>query len=145
METKKRHFNWQNVFVLVLVLGTVGALVGPRIGQARQESKVSNLVDSLQMVRCRIEWYKFEHDGLLPGQKVAGGEISSAGFVADITSKSANECCPYIEEIPVNPFNDRNSVRVDRLGKGTTGGAGWFFDAETGVFCADDHDLHASY
>ncbi|MHC4568875.1 MAG: hypothetical protein ACYTE3_24315, partial [Planctomycetota bacterium] len=44
---------------------------------------------------------------------------------------------PYVERIPFNPCNGLNTVRFDSKPAGMNR-AGWRFDAETGLFQADD-------
>ena len=44
---------------------------------------------------------------------------------------------PYINKIPVNPFNNLKTVRFDGE-KAGSGEAGWRFDTKTGAFQADN-------
>lgn len=122
--------------VIAVVLGLVSITVVPKIGEARTETKISSLIDGLEMMRAQLDLYRVRHQGLLPPTDLL------EKFGAAITTKTA--CYePYIKKIPVNPFNDDATVRFDGMAAGL-GTAGWRFDTKTGAFQADDCPDHAA-
>ena len=102
------------------------------------------MVSSLGTVRQQLELYKVQHEGLLPGQKVASGQISQADFKEALT-KTDGVYGPYLKKIPRNPFNGLDSVRIGTVQLGSATGAGWYFNSSTGGFRADDLGYHRAY
>jgi len=152
METEKRGFTVMEVFMVVVILCIVAAVAVPRISQASAENRVSNLVGRLQLVRSQIELYKSQHGDLLPGQKVIGGDIRQADFIAVMTTRNTVDGYgPYLKKMPENPFvageaadditcvNDVNSVPTG------TEGTGWWLNAATGEFRPCDNKFHTAY
>jgi hypothetical protein len=50
---------------------------------------------------------------------------------------------PYVKKIPVNPFNNLNTVRFDGEPAGSNK-AGWRLDTRTGLFQADNDAGYAA-
>lgn len=144
------------ILIVVVILGILAAIVIPQFTSASTEAKESALVSDLQSVRSQIELYKIHHNDNLPG--VANGSHvdnggGGLGFIIAMTSKtnqdgvvgtsSTHRYGPYMQRIPVNPFNDSNDVDVG----GTLGddSAGWYFTTtgpDAGLFQADDDDVN---
>ena len=109
------------------------------------------MVDGLQRVRCQIELYRIEHDGLLPGQTVPGAEVTCESFVNALTEPGSVRAEPYLREIPANPFVDDDTaddiVVVNAAGAEPCGGesTGWWFNAANGDFRANDCGFHSGY
>jgi prepilin-type N-terminal cleavage/methylation domain-containing protein len=132
--------------LIVVVLLSVLAVVVPHISGAGEETESSAMVADLLRVRSQIELYKFHHSGRLPASE---GE-TPAYFLRRMTIKTdangnpGGEFGPYLQGLPVNPFNDSAAVRID----GAPAGAntdGWRFDTMTGAFQADDSLDHAMF
>ena len=66
------------------------------------------------------------------------GYTDVAGKVA--AGPGAGVYGPYVQQIPTNPWNDKDSVRVGVVATPPVGADtdGWQFDSTTGVFHADD-------
>jgi type II secretory pathway pseudopilin PulG len=135
-------------FVVVIVLTSVAAVVTPRLSVATDDARLTKMVSSLQKVRTQIQLYKIQHDGLLPGQKQLGENIRETDFVNALTGPSSESGRPYLDNIPVNPFNGLYTVTCvsskDLFPDGTEG-TGWWFNAATGKFHACDSAFHAKY
>ena len=148
----KSGFTLVEILIVVVILGILAAIVIPQFTSASTEAKESALVSNLQSMRSQIELYKIHHNDELPGDSAN----SSVGvdFVTAMTSKTnqdgvvgttaAHRFGPYMRQIPINPFNDLNTVEVD----GTAGDSshGWNFVTAAGVTCglfqADDDKLN---
>ena len=109
------------------------------------------MVDNLQMMRCQIELYRLEHDGLLPGQTTMGADVTCESFVNALTEPDSNRAEPYLREIPANPFVDDdaadditivNCMDIESCGGGRTG---WWFNAASGEFRANNSRFHSGY
>ncbi len=133
-----------------LILLSVATAVTPRVSQAQEEKRVSQLADRLQRVRACIAVYQAEHDGQMPGL-TADGQVSAEAFVADLTSRDQQGRGPYLKEIPLNPFADSdtaNEVTVVSDPDARPDGrecTGWWFNAATGHFTACDSTFHAAF
>ena len=151
METGKHGFTLMEVFIVALVLCVITAIAIPRVSHARSEARLSDMVGKLQNVRSQLSLYKVQHDGLLPGQKRAGGDVGQAGFVHDLTTASDDGLGPYLNAMPKNFFvetdaadditcvNDSNAVPTGNEG------TGWWLNAATGEFRACDNEFHSKY
>ena len=138
-------FTLVEILVVVVLLGILGAIVVPQFTGAGNETRTSALLTDLRRVRNQIELYKFQHNDQLPA---ATGETAD-DFVRRITTRTdvdgnaGNDFGPYLQIMPVNPFNDRSTVRIDGAVAGSNTD-GWRFDTMTGAFQADDIAAHAA-
>jgi len=147
----KSGFTLVEILIMAVVLGILAAIVIPQFSRAGTKAKESSLMSNLQAVRSQIELYKIQHNDNLPGTQ------GTVDFVAAMTSKTnrdgevgttaAHKFGPYMQSIPVNPFNDLNTVELN----GTAGDdtAGWNFvttgvdaDADACLFQADDSKVN---
>ena len=133
-------------FVAVVFLLSILAVVVPHISRASVETTTSALASDLLEVRSKIELYKLHHNGRLPAAK---GE-TAVDFLRKMTTQTdakgdpGTDFGPYLEIIPVNPYNNSAEVRIDGAVAGTDI-AGWRFDTMTGAFQADDSPDHAMF
>ena len=130
--------------IVFLVIAIIAAITAPKFSEAKNGSDLTRLVRGLETVRQQIELYKVHHDGLLPGQKYQGQDVSEEDFVKALI-ESDGVYGPYLKKMPKNPFNGLRSVRIGTLTLGSASGAGWFLNCETGDFRADDLEFHRAY
>jgi type II secretory pathway pseudopilin PulG len=135
MMKEQSRLSYVEMIIVAVVLGVIGMRVVPQFVEASPESQISDLIDGLQKMRAQLDLYRAQHAGSLPDVD------SFAGFEAAMTKKT-DRYGPYVRKIPINPFNDLNTVRFNGEPAGA-GTAGWRLDTETGVFLADDSDAHA--
>ena len=113
----KRGFTLVEILIVVVILGIIATIVVPSFSDSGTEVKTSALATDLRKVRTQIELYKFHHKDMLP---TASGE-TSAGFEqrlisqTDIDGNAGTDYGPYMQRIPINPFNNLNIVRIDGL------------------------------
>jgi hypothetical protein len=81
-------------------------------------------------MRTALDLYRDYHKGELPPCE------RFEKFEAAMTAE-AGRCEPYLDEIPVNPFNGLSTVRFDGEPAGS-GRAGWRLDTKTSRFQADN-------
>jgi competence protein ComGC len=134
-------------FLVLVVLLSILAVVVPSVSGAGEETRSSALVNSLLIsMRSKIELYKLHHNGQLPA---ARGE-NFANFLHRMAKKTNSdgdpgvEFGPYLQSLPVNPFNDSVTVRIDGAAAGANMAA-WRFDTMTGAFQADDSPDHSMF
>ncbi len=154
---KRNGFTLVEILIVVVILGILAAIVIPQFSDASEEAKLSSLVSDLQSIRSQIQLYKVQHshgDGLnIPGS-VTGVDFEAAMTtytIADGTSATTQApdpnggvYGPYLQKIPINPFNDSAVVAEDgTIGNGGTA-SGWEFNKATGAFNADDNAAHGA-
>jgi len=123
-----RAFTLVELLVVVIIIGILAAVAIPQFGDASTDAKVAALDQNLATVRSAIELYKYQHDGVYPGNSAthrdtgAGSAAPHANpgvaFYSQMTlySNAAGDTCteksssfpygPYIRRmIPDNPFN----------------------------------------
>jgi len=152
MENERRGFTVMEIFMVIVILCIVAAVAVPRVSQANAENRTSDMVGKLHLVRSQIQLYKSQHAGLLPGQKVSGGDITQADFIEAMTTRSAVDGYgPYLDQMPENPFVDGDTaddvICVSDANLLPTGaeGTGWWLNAATGRFLACDSKFHTAY
>jgi general secretion pathway protein G len=151
MKTEK-GFTLVETLIVVVILGILAAIVIPNFTSASTEAKESALACDLQTIRSLIELYKIHHNDNLPGTQ-AGVDFRMA-----MTRKTNQEGVvdtsggtdptfrfgPYMINVPINPFNDLDTVEID----GTPGdnSHGWNFvtvpGVNQGLFQPDDDKVN---
>jgi type II secretory pathway pseudopilin PulG len=121
---------------IAVVLSVAAMSVVPKFTEATQESRTSELIDGLHQMRSQLDLYRVQHESCLPPV------VSFESFKTALTKK-VGQYGPYVEKIPVNPFNNLNTVRFDGEPAGADK-AGWRFDTKTGLFQTDDSIAHAA-
>lgn len=152
---KAKAFTLVEILTVVLLLGILAAIVIPAIAGSTTSAKESALATDLQLLRRFILVYKSQHLEIGPGYP--NGDISAApteqAFIeqATLSSNANGETAPigtpgfnrgpYIQKMPVNPFNGKSSVQM--LGDGEAFPAdaddshGWIYKAATSEMRAD--------
>jgi general secretion pathway protein G len=132
-------FTLVEVLVVVVVLGVLAAIVVPQFSSAAIEAQSSSLRRDLQVVRKQVELYRHHHNDDMPAR---AGETND-DFARRLTNPTdANgapgpDHGPYLQRIPMNPFNKLDTVRIGGAEAGI-GSHGWRFDPVTGEFQSDD-------
>jgi len=141
----KSGFTLVEILVVVVLLGILAAIVIPQFTGAGNESRTSTLRTDLRRIRSQIEYYKIQHNDQLPAAtgEIADDFLRRMTTETDVDGNVGNDFGPYLQTIPVNPFNDRSTVRIDGAAAGSNAD-GWRFDTTTGAFQADDTAAHAA-
>ena len=130
-------FSLIQIIVVMVVLALVGTTMAPRFSSAASDARIASLCESLQNVRRHIEVYRRQHEDRLPASVGESGE----DFVRRLTEPDENPVSQDAErvlsQLPVNPYNRLDTIRVGGPVAGT-GTHGWRFDPATGDFQADD-------
>ena len=140
-----------DVVIAIGLIALIAACAGPRLTRASAEKRLPAMIDDLQRMRCQIELYRIEHDGLLPGQTMLGDDVTCESFVNALTEPDNVRAKPYLMEIPANPFVDDDTADDITIANCMTakpcGGesTGWWFNVATGEFRANDCGFHSVY
>lgn len=132
---ERTRLSYVEVVVIAVALGVVAMTVGPKFTKAGPESKISDLIDGLEKMRVQLDLYRAQHNESFP-------PCDSFESFETAMTKKVDKYGPYVKRIPVNPFNNLNTVRFDGEPAGA-GKAGWRFDTETGLFQADNSPVYA--
>ena len=144
----KSGFTLVEILIVVVILGILAAIVIPQFTDASTEAKTSSLCSDLQTVRSQLELYKIQHNDAIPVPEAGGASWNRMTQYTDIdgniqaTKDLTFKYGPYLQKVPVNQFNDDDTIDVDTGTPGNDGG-GWDFDTTTGEFYADDSAEHA--
>jgi len=127
---------YTEMICIAVVLSVAAMSVVPKFTEATQESRTCELIDGLHQMRSQLDLYCVQHESCLP-------PVDSFESFKTALTKKVGQYGPYVEEIPVNPFNNLNTVRFDGEPAGADK-AGWRIDTKTGLFQTDDSTAHAA-
>jgi len=146
---RAKGFTLVEILIVVVILGILAAIVIPQFTDASTQARESSMCSDLQMMRSQIELYKVQHRDTL------GGITDGATFIARMTTWTDIDGTilaaatpgvsfgPYMQKVPVNPFNNalaadnvNGSVAID----GTAGddGGSWELNVTNATIQADD-------
>ncbi len=127
---KARAFTLVEVLIVVVLLGILATTVISMASDSAISAKESALATDLQLLRRFILIYKCQHLEVSPGYP--NGQTSAApteqAFIdqATLSSNSSGQTAaigtagfergPYMQKMPINPLNGKNSVQI--LGDG---------------------------
>lgn len=126
----KFDISYLKVAVLMAALIIFARTIGPQSTEAKIQSDTSQLIDILVMMRSTIGLYKAMNGGQAPA-------VDSAKEFEQIFIEHSRNFGHYFHGIPVNPFNGKNTVRLDGPAAGANK-AGWRLDSQTWYFQADN-------
>ena len=139
----KKGFTFIEILIVVIILGVLAAIVIPQFTDASAQSKQSAVQTDLQTVRSQIQLYKIQHNDQLPCWGTATFEQCMAGKT-DVSGAVGTNYGPYMQKMPVNVFNNLDTVTAGTANPGS-GGSGWYYNISTGTFNANDSNEHAAW
>jgi type II secretory pathway pseudopilin PulG len=132
-------FSLMDITVVVVVLGVVGTIVGPRMSRASSPSPFAGeqaLVGHLRMMRGAIASYAADHGGRFPSggaEQVVAQLTQCTDVLGRVSAKKRGpfELGPYLGEVPAVPVGGRRGTATVGL-VAAPGEAGWVYDPSSG-------------
>ena len=124
----KKGFTLVEILIVVVILGILAAIVIPQFTDASTQSKVSSSQTTLMSLRSQIELYKIQHNDIAPAIATFEAQMttySDATGATSATKDAAHPFGPYIQMIPINPWNSQ--VGVEAAESATSG---WIYDPD---------------
>ena len=150
---KYTAFTLVEILIVVIILGILAAIVIPQFSSAAARGRASMLADDLRLLRTQIAIFKSQHQDVPPGypNMNTGNAASEAVFLDHITQATSaagavaapgtpgHPFGPYMREMPVNPINQKSSIRVVPDGGSLVpaDSDGWIYQPSTMTFKAD--------
>ncbi|MCK6454918.1 MAG: prepilin-type N-terminal cleavage/methylation domain-containing protein [Phycisphaerae bacterium] len=131
---KRSAFTLVELLIVVIILGILAAIVVPQFSDATSDTQVSSLRTNLATIRGQLELYRLQHNNTYPAVNTFSDQMTKKTDVDGTVNQANGKYGPYLQTVPVNPFN--NSSVVTNNAAETT--KGWYFDATSGVFKAND-------
>lgn len=128
-KNQRQGFSLIELVVVVLVMGIIAAVAGPRMFDTANDARESGTRSSLTVVRNAIELYRSQ-TGSFPGD---------GGTEADLKADLQNYIRGPFPEAQVGA-NAGDTVRVETSGSALTvsGTQSWAYDNSTGEFIVND-------
>jgi general secretion pathway protein G len=153
---RARAFTLVEILIVVVLLAILAAIVVPSLSKGTTMARESALASDLGLLRRFILLYESQHLEVAPGYP--NGDTAAAPTdqafrgQATLASNAKGQAAavgtpgfkygPYLSKIPVNPFNNLDTVAM--LGNGQAfpaqpdGAHGWMCKPETGEVRADN-------
>jgi general secretion pathway protein G len=132
---RRSAFTLVELLIVVIILGILAAVVIPQFSDASTDARSSSLTTNLQTIRGQVELYKLQHSGVYPAQATFVDQMTKTTDAAGSTTATTRPFGPYLQRVPNNPFSNANDVSNTVSSDGTKG---WYYDATTGTFKAND-------
>lgn len=142
---RPRAFTLIEVLIVVVIMAVLAATIIPQFSSSTKDAKESSLKFNLHTMRSQIELYKVHHLGKYPEFANFEQQMTSPTNM-DGGTTGETPYGPYMQEVPVNPFNDQDTLKDVKAtgeldGDGTTG---WQYDETTGGIWPNHSDYTKS-
>jgi len=133
-----RAFSIAELIIVAAIIGILAALAMPYLHSNAMEAKEAAARENLQLLRAAIELYAARHGGVAPGYPDNRPDrVPDAGLFE--TQTTVTDRC--LLQIPENPFNDVNRVRIigneEVFPTAATGREGWIYQPATKTIRVD--------
>ena len=143
--SNSRGFSLIEVVIVVVIIGVIAAIAIPRMSRGAAAARDAALKQDLTLLRNAVDLYTAEHDNTVPPfTGVATHLTGYSNFDADAAQAAKDTTHyfgPYIKAIPALPVGSNKGDATFADGTGgapqIAGGAGWWYDENTGTVKAN--------
>jgi len=125
-------FSIAELLIVAAIIGILAALVVPQVQNHATTAKAAAAKDNLHLLRSAIDLYAARHGDVPPGYKDndSGKQPKEGDFLDQTVGHDS-----YIRKMPVNPFNNLDSIHMINNGQPfppkATGDYGWIYQPGT--------------
>lgn len=140
----RRGYTFIEFCMVSVVLVVASLFIVPGLTRASMSNRSDVTKQIIANFDSQIELYKTDHHGCLPRLNVISLNDALCGttdkfgkvFKDSLRDIGLKECGPYLSRFPVNPFNQRSSIRINGAAAGANS-HGWRYDSGTGKLESD--------
>lgn len=144
---ERSAFSLVEVLIVIVLMAILASIVTPRFFDSLQDADLSVALNNLQNMRLIIERYRGSHHGISPSATLVE-LINRTNDEGEIGTTAEHRYGPYVTNLPANPLNGQDSIRVITTNQPTaadaTGKYGWLYHPPTGHIFLDDPEHFAS-
>jgi prepilin-type N-terminal cleavage/methylation domain-containing protein len=151
-----KAFTLVEILIVVILLGLLAGIVIPTLADSTSSAKDSALATNIKLLRRFILVYKGHHLEVGPGYPDGDTTVAPTEQAlidqATLSSKSGGQTAtvgtpgfdrgPYMQKLPVNPFNHKDTVEMLANGQAFPANAddshGWIYKADTSEIRPDN-------
>ena len=134
----RKAFSIAELVIVAAIIGILAALVTPLLHGHALEAKEAAAREIVQLLRGAIELYAARHAGVAPGYP---DNDPTSGPTAQQFQEQTTVQERCLLQIPQNPFNNLNRVRIigndDDFPGEATGQNGWIYQPATKIIHVD--------
>lgn len=134
----QKAFSIAELVIVAAVIGILAALVMPSLHNHALAAKEAAAREDLQLLRGAIELYAARHGGIPPGYPDNSLALSPTADCFQSQTLVEDRC---LLQIPENPFNNLNRVRIigndEAFPVAATGHDGWIYQPATKIIHVD--------
>jgi prepilin-type N-terminal cleavage/methylation domain-containing protein len=151
-----KAFTLVEILIVVVLLGLLAGIVIPTLANSTSSAKDSALATNIKLLRRFILLYKGHHLEVGPGYPDGDTTVAPTEQAlidqATLSSNSRGQTAavgtsgfergPYMQKLPVNPFNHKDTIEVLANGQAFPADAddshGWIYKADTSEIRPDN-------
>jgi general secretion pathway protein G len=135
-------FTLVEILIVVVVMAVLAAAIVPQFTSATDDAKVNTAKFNLSTLRGMSQMYRSQHNGSAP---TALDKLTQSTDASGAVGTGASyPFGPYMQKLPFNTINNKNSVGTASTNPPTTGDGttGWLYHSASGNVWLNDATLY---
>lgn len=135
-------FTLVEILIVVVVMAVLAAAIVPQFTSATDDAKTNTAKFNLSTLRGMSQMYRSQHNASPPSALDKLTQSTDASGA--VGTGAAYPYGPYLQKLPFNTINNKNSVGTASTNPPTTadGSTGWLYHAATGNVWLNDATLY---